>query len=221
MIQRKLFGVVLFCCLTLVQGCGTADTVVIHYRQSANLYTFELNNSEDALFICPEASSLVPGSSWMTAVYEITSIENKDKNPQTFHFYLNKVYTIYNLYSYERNYPGLGTALDQCLQTAANEAIVDPNTTSPYIGRFFIRVNSAQPPADDFMNFNLRYDTPVGQPVIFVREPGIKTSTYSHIPEGLPMYFGDFTNAKFVNQILKCTSQLNPPAGCELNIPKP
>lgn len=207
MSQRKLFGVVLFCCLTLVQGCGTADTVVIHYRQSANLYTFELPVS------CTEATGLtiIPGSSGVTAVYEITSIENKDQKPLTFCFYLNKVYTIYND---KRNYPGLGTpGLDQCLQTA-NDAVVAPNATSPYIGRFFIKVNMAQPPDNNHTEFNLLYDSPVGQPVIFVREPGIKASSDIYNPAGLPEYFGDYTVVDYVNQILKCTSQLNPPAGC-------
>jgi hypothetical protein len=217
MLTRLSFQVLLLCLVVLVQGCTTTpavtDMVVVHYRQSANLYSFEIPNttSECVAAIARNQSQYITTRFW--AVYEITSIENKDQKPLQFNFYLNKVY-YRSADSTQKSYPGFGwPEINTCLQTAG-DAVVAPNTVSPYIGRFFVAIPGGDPSMDQHAEFHLSYDAPIGQPVIFVEDPGIKPSYVNNSPAGLPIWFGQMAVVYQVSDILKCTSQLNAPAGC-------
>jgi len=183
--------------------------VRIHYRQSANLRGFDIPQTQGCEGAISQNghSTTVTGRFWV--IYEITSIENKDQKPLQFNFQLSKVNVLTGGQKY---YPGFGGT---CLQTA-QDAVVAPGSSWPYLGRFLINVQSAwESNSDEHSQFNLFYDGPVGQPVVFVRETGIRPSPagFSGQPAGLPI-FETYATDELMGLILQCTGQLSPPSGC-------
>ncbi len=210
MVSRLPVQALLLCFVALVQGCANTppatDMVIIHYRQSANLFSFTLPSGCTVPYTGPDITTHF----W--AVYEITSIENKDKQPLQFTFYLNRV-SYGAITDPNRTHPGVGwPEIDACLQTAATEVVVAPNSTSAYVGRFFVAIPNGDPNLDQNAQFHLSYDSPQGQPVVMVEDPGIRPA-YLQSQKGMPVW-GQSGVAYLVSDILKCTSQLTAPIGC-------
>ena len=210
MAHRRLLGVAIACCLTLVSACTpVTDMVKIHYRQSANLQEFDIPQTQacQSAITLNGGSRIVTGGFWV--IYEITSIENRDQKPLQFNFQLSKLNVQTGGQKY---YPGfVGT----CLQTA-QDTVVAPGASWPYLGRFLINVQSAWGSAGDHNSeLNLFYDGPLGQPVVFTRETGIRPSPagFSGQPAGLPI-FETYATDELMGLILQCTGQLSPPSGC-------
>jgi hypothetical protein len=206
MIYQKLLVIALLCSLCFSVSCNSCgspkDLVTIHYRQSANMQSLENPTT------CTSAIS----TSGMWVLYEITSIGNTDQQPLQFNFSLSKVYVLYSGVKYS---PGFGVpALDNCL-TTAKDAIVAPGGTFGYLGRFFINITPAL--SEGHANFNLLYDGPAGQGVLFVRDDGVRPTAPAFTgvsAAGLPMFFGSLVTNDLMPDILNCTSQLSPPSGC-------
>lgn len=201
-------GAVLACCVVWISGCATTDLVTIHYRQDANLQEFDIPAACTAAIAANGGSNIV--TSRFSAIYEITSIANTDQKPLTFTLQVNKLYVGVGGQQY---FPDWG---DNCLQTA-QDTIVAPGSTAGYIGRILVNVKSAWGSAGDHNSeFSLFYAGPNGQPVVFVRETGIRPSAYgfSGQPAGLPI-FETYATDPIMGSILQCAAQLNPPSGCQ------
>jgi hypothetical protein len=226
MTYRKLLG--FLCCLGSVLLCSSyscnrgpavTDLVTIHYRHSANLQSFEIPSG------CTGGGSYVIGGG-VWALYEITEIDNNDSKAVTFtmNFTNDNTSPVFVSNGGQTFVPGFpaNPGANACLETVNPTVVVPPNTTSSYVGRFFVNITNPVLPADNNAHFDLLYRSPQGQPVIFVRDPGFMPTNASGNPigqlaapkfAGEPIFEGPFPITSLtVCPVLQCTSQLTPPS---------
>ncbi|GLQ91175.1 hypothetical protein [Dyella acidisoli] len=139
---------------TTLSLIGCANTVTIHYNQSATCSLFDSNPTGS-----PHTTT--QSSNGLFVIYKVTSVVNTSSGAQDFNFNPSKVYNGNQNFANNQSF-------DYLLQLAQPKTVAK-GTTANDLGKLIIDT-TADPNNDRKADFPLRYNSGQGESVLLVRD---------------------------------------------------